>query len=136
MAVGRVIRFDGVRGYGFIAPDGGGDDVFMHVNDLLIAESQVHTGLRVEFDIQEGDRGPKASSIQLAADEPAASPGRAAPVAPGDEGPLCEVLSGDEFSTDLTEVLLRRVPSLTGEQLLQIRAAMMDFGKERGWIDG
>ena len=34
MLTGKVIRFDDVRGYGFIAPDGGGEDVFVHANVL------------------------------------------------------------------------------------------------------
>lgn len=61
MVAGRVVRFDGSRGYGFVAPEGGGEDVFLHVNDLLIPEEYVRPGLVVEFDVENGERGPKAS---------------------------------------------------------------------------
>ncbi|MYS46117.1 cold shock domain-containing protein, partial [Streptomyces sp. SID5998] len=65
MVTGKVVRFDSARGYGFIAPDHGGEDVFLHVNDMLIPESYVRSGVVVEFEIEEGDRGPKASSVRL-----------------------------------------------------------------------
>jgi cold shock protein len=67
MAVGKVVKFDQVRGFGFIAPAGGGEDVFLHVNDLLMLESEVRPGITVEFDIDEGDRGLKGSNIRLSA---------------------------------------------------------------------
>lgn len=66
MVAGRVVRFDSQRGYGFIAPDDGGEDVFLHVNDMLMPESQVRRGIVVEFEIEDGERGPKASGVRLA----------------------------------------------------------------------
>jgi CspA family cold shock protein len=66
MTVGKVVKFDQVRGFGFIAPAGGGEDVFLHVNDLLMLESEVRPGITVEFDVDEGDRGLKGSNIRLA----------------------------------------------------------------------
>ena len=66
MAVGRVVKFDQVRGFGFITPARGEEDVFLHVNDLLMLESEVRPGITVEFDIDEGGRGLKASNIRLA----------------------------------------------------------------------
>lgn len=65
MVAGRVVRFDGTRGYGFIAPEDGGEDVFLHVNDLLIPEESVRSGLVVEFEVESGERGLKASGIRL-----------------------------------------------------------------------
>ncbi|MCX3058799.1 cold-shock protein [Streptomyces beihaiensis] len=125
-----MVRFDGARGYGFVAPDDGGEDVFLHVNDLLVPESYLRTGLRVEFDIEEGDRGPKASSVRLA--DGASVPGRHA--AEGDDV-LCDVLRVDEFTHEITELLLRAAPSLTGEQILAIRRELVQNGRKHGWVD-
>ncbi|MBT2396929.1 cold-shock protein [Streptomyces sp. ISL-100] len=135
MVTGRVVRFDGARGYGFIAPEGGGEDVFLHANDMLIPEAIVRSGLAVEFELDEGDRGPKASGVRLArgADgEPLTPP----VVSAADTDAMCDVLSADECLKEMTEVLLRTAPSLTGEQILAVRAGMVKFAKGHGWIEG
>ena len=142
MVAGRVVRFDGVRGYGFIAPDHGGEDVFLHVNDLLIPESSVRSGLAVEFEVEDGGRGLKASAVRLAegATEatpftPAASSRSPLPAADGEE-PMCDLLSVEEATRDLTELLLRSAPGLTGEQILRIRGDLLKFAKTHGWTEG
>lgn len=129
------MRFDGVRGYGFIAPDHGGEDVFLHVNDLLIPESAVRSGVAVEFEIEDGGRGLKASSVRLAPGESGASPVVAARPLDGEE-PMCDLLSVAEYTRDMTELLLRAAPSLTGEQILRIRGEMVKFAKSHGWTEG
>ncbi|MET9921817.1 cold-shock protein [Streptomyces sp. NPDC059605] len=139
MVSGRVVRFDGARGYGFIAPDHGGEDVFLHVNDMLIPESYVHTGTAVEFEIEDGDRGLKASSVRLAegADGKPVTPPRPAVVSgAADDDALCDVLSPSEFTRDVTDVLLESAPTLTGSQILQIRRGLLQFAKNRGWTEG
>ncbi|MFJ8329617.1 cold-shock protein [Streptomyces anulatus] len=143
MITGRVMRFDGTRGYGFIAPENGGEDVFLHVNDMLIPEAIVRPGLAVEFEVEEGDRGPKASGVRLAlgADgEPLTPPallagsGRTVPTA--DTEAMCDVLSADAYLQEITEVLLQAAPPLTGEQILSVRAGMVRSAKGHGWIEG
>ncbi|MER6996987.1 cold shock domain-containing protein [Streptomyces sp. NPDC000410] len=126
MAAGRVVRFDGTRGYGFIAPDSGGDDVFLHVNDLLIPESYIRSGLEVEFEIEDGDRGLKASSVRLAH-------GAEAPPARPDS--TCDVLGKEEYSREVTELLLKAGPWLTGEQILEIRHELVKFAEKHGWTE-
>ncbi|MEU4050555.1 cold shock domain-containing protein [Streptomyces olivaceus] len=135
MVVGRVVRFDGVRGYGFIAPDHGGEDVFLHVNDLMVPESVIRPGVVVEFEVEEGDRGPKASTVGLAKGA-VATPSPAAPrrVADGEE-PECDILTAGEYGAELTEVLLQAVPGLTGAQILEVRKEMLRLGRTHGWID-
>jgi cold shock protein len=143
VVAGRVVRFDSARGYGFIAPEGGDEDVFLHVNDLLIPESSVRAGLAVEFEVEEGDRGPKALSIRLpeGAQSPTAAPGRPADEAianravNGDE-PMCDVLRADEFTMEVTEVLLHVTPSLTGAQIMHIRRELTQYARKHGWVEG
>ena len=141
MVAGRVVRFDGVRGYGFIAPDHGGEDVFLHVNDLLIPESSVRSGLAVEFEVEDGGRGLKASAVRLAEGAeatpftPAAS-SRSPLLAADAEEPMCDLLSVEEATRDLTELLLRSAPGLTGEQILRIRGDLLKFAKTHGWTEG
>ncbi|MER6708706.1 cold-shock protein [Streptomyces fumanus] len=151
MATGRVVRFDSTRGYGFIAPESGGEDIFLHVNDLLIPEDYLRPGLAVEFEIADGDRGQRASRIRLAegAEVPVVpAPGRSAALAhtrvasAGESGasvdgdyPVCDVLTGEEFTRDITELLLKAAPGLTGEQILQLRHELKKFSEGHGWIE-
>ncbi|MFB7651050.1 MULTISPECIES: cold-shock protein [unclassified Streptomyces] len=149
MAVGRVVRFDGVRGYGFIAPEHGGEDVFLHANDLLIPETSVRSGAWVKFEVEEGDRGLKASSVQLAdGAPPAVAPAHVAPLrsaAPAHspmpsfheaEEPTCDVLGAAEFTHEMTELMLSAAPSLSGEQILRLRQRLVEYGRKHGWVEG
>jgi cold shock CspA family protein len=65
MLTGKVVQFDDVRGYGFIAPDKGGEDVFVHVNVLGEDKYIFGPGLPVEFESTDSDRGPKAISVRI-----------------------------------------------------------------------
>jgi cold shock protein len=62
MVVGRIVRFDRVKGYGFIAPDEGGEDIFVHTNDLIEPQARLTVGSRVGFDVIDGDRGPRPTT--------------------------------------------------------------------------
>jgi CspA family cold shock protein len=145
MAAGRVIRFDGMRGYGFIAPEHGGEDVFLHVNDLLIPEAAVRAGLMVEFEIEDGDRGLKASKVRLAHDAESPSgqvafvaaprpPAAGASFAEGQE-PMCDVLSSAEYMREVTELLLTAAPELTGHQIQTVRKQFARLAKRHGWVE-
>jgi CspA family cold shock protein len=121
VATGRVLRFDDVRGFGFIAPDSGSEDVFVHANDLSEDKSVFKPGTTVEFDIEEGDRGLKAVDVRRTG----RSGGRG-----GSGGSGGGSASG--FAAELTEALLVEVPDLTGAQILRIRQTVADVARGRG----
>ena len=60
---GVVARFDGDRGFGFITPDSGGDDLFAHVSVVLGSEP-LQKGDRVRYAVRQSDRGPQADRIE------------------------------------------------------------------------
>jgi CspA family cold shock protein len=64
MAQGTVKWFNGEKGYGFIAVDGGAD-VFVHYSAI---ESEgfrsLEEGQRVEFDVTQGQKGPQADKVR------------------------------------------------------------------------
>jgi CspA family cold shock protein len=63
METGTVKFFNADKGFGFITPDGGGKDVFVHANDL--AGAILTDGTKVEFEIVPGKKGPQASNVQV-----------------------------------------------------------------------
>lgn len=62
---GTVKWFNAEKGYGFIAPDGGGQDVFVHYSEIQTQGFRtLDEGQKVEFEIGQGQRGPQATSVQ------------------------------------------------------------------------
>ena len=70
MVTGRVLQFDHVRGYGFVAPDDDGEDVFLHASVFDGDTDELVPGTKIEFKVMAGDRGRKAFSARLIDDEP------------------------------------------------------------------
>ena len=67
MATGTVKFFNTTKGFGFIAPEGGGKDVFVHATAVEAAGLRTLTeGQRVQFDVQPDTRGPKAVNLKTA----------------------------------------------------------------------
>jgi cold shock protein len=141
VATGKVLRFDQIRGYGFIAPTGGGEDIFLHVNDLLVEKSAVIPGITMEFEVENGDRGPKASAVRIVNSVPAESGLAGIPRATaGSEGAthtdgFCDVLPTSEFVHEITELLLEAEPALTGAQIIQIRRQLTAVAEKYGWVE-
>ncbi|VVO00281.1 putative cold shock protein A [Pseudomonas fluorescens] len=65
MATGTVKWFNGQKGYGFIAPDDGGVEVFAHHTAIQPgAFESLDVGTKVEFEITQGPKGPQAEKIR------------------------------------------------------------------------
>ena len=65
MASGPVKWFNDAKGYGFIAPDGGGKDLFVHHSNIAgNGFKSLAENARVEFDEREGAKGPEAINVQ------------------------------------------------------------------------
>jgi CspA family cold shock protein len=64
MATGTVKWFNESKGFGFIAPDGGGKDVFCHLSALQGVPSLAE-GQKVEFDVSQGAKGPQANNVRV-----------------------------------------------------------------------
>lgn len=65
MPTGIVKWFNESRGYGFITPSSGGDDVFAHYSAILMdGFKTLHEGQQVEFGVEDGPRGPEATRIK------------------------------------------------------------------------
>ncbi|MFY9479739.1 MAG: cold-shock protein [Aquabacterium sp.] len=65
MATGFVKWFNASKGYGFITPAEGGDDVFAHFSAIeMDGYKTLKEGQHVEFEIQEGPKGPQSSQIR------------------------------------------------------------------------
>lgn len=65
MAKGKVKWFNDQKGYGFITPEDGSKDLFVHFSSILtegfksLAENQI-----VEYDVIDTDKGPKAANVR------------------------------------------------------------------------
>jgi CspA family cold shock protein len=67
MAAGTVKWFNDSKGFGFITPDGGGEDLFAHFSAIQSAGFKtLAEGQRVNFDVTNGPKGKQASNIQIA----------------------------------------------------------------------
>lgn len=66
MPTGSVVRFDRRRGYGFVQPDDGGEDVFVHQNNIIMDGFRfLQVGERVSYELEVGEKGMKAVSVTL-----------------------------------------------------------------------
>ncbi len=67
MAVGTVKWFNGEKGFGFIAVEGGAD-VFVHYSAIQMEGFKtLPEGTQVEFDVAQGQKGPQAENVRIIA---------------------------------------------------------------------
>ncbi|ALO16983.1 Cold shock-like protein CspA [Salinivirga cyanobacteriivorans] len=62
MSNGTVKFFNISKGFGFIKPDDGGKDVFVHANGLI---DEINEGDKVSYDVEEGPKGLNAKNVKV-----------------------------------------------------------------------
>ncbi len=66
MATGTVKWFNDAKGYGFIAPDEGSKDLFVHFSNIAgEGFKSLSEGSRVEYEAREGTKGPEATNVVM-----------------------------------------------------------------------
>lgn len=138
---GRIVRFDHERGYGFISPDSGGEDVFIHANALGERKYQMATGVPVRFEVMGGGKGLKAYNVDILSSEEAErslaeNEGAARADSMVDDESFCDVLSSNEYLRELTETMLVVDPPLTTAQVLDLRNKLLASAKHHRWVEG
>jgi CspA family cold shock protein len=61
---GTVKWFNKEKGFGFIAPDDGGRDLYIHVSNIETPNGELIDGQRVEFETATGRKGPEAVKVK------------------------------------------------------------------------
>ena len=66
MPQGTVKWFNGDKGFGFIAQEGGGDDVFVHFSAIQASGFRtLDENQKVEFEVRQGPKGPQAENVRV-----------------------------------------------------------------------
>jgi CspA family cold shock protein len=133
-AVGKVVKYDRSRGYGFIEPDDGSEDVFLHVRDLNDAEEAALLGSRVTYSVVLGERGMRAADVRVLGrpEVPAAVAERAAPT--GDDDGV-DVVGVGYYEREITDILLAAAPTITASQIVEIRERLVRAARNRRWVE-
>ncbi|HEX4835427.1 MAG TPA: cold-shock protein [bacterium] len=66
MAVGTVKWFNSEKGYGFITPEDGSKDLFVHFSGIVgDGYKSLNEGQKVEYEASQGQKGPQASNVRV-----------------------------------------------------------------------
>jgi CspA family cold shock protein len=66
MQTGTVKRFNKIKGYGFITPDNGGNEVFVHFSQIQMETyKELKEGQRVSYELEQGERGEFAAKVVI-----------------------------------------------------------------------
>ena len=62
-STGTVKFFNSQKGFGFITPDDGSKEVFVHANNIIGGGHALSDGVKVEYELGEGRKGPEAKDV-------------------------------------------------------------------------
>ncbi len=86
MSTGQVKWFNNAKGFGFILPDDGGSDLFVHYSSIRMeGYKTLKAGQAVTFDVAEGPKGLHAINIEPGEPRPRSSKGSSESASPQDE---------------------------------------------------
>jgi CspA family cold shock protein len=70
MSKGEVKWFNNAKGWGFVIPEGGGDDIFVHFSAIQgTGYKTLIAGQAISFDLEQGERGPHAINVAVLSEE-------------------------------------------------------------------
>lgn len=125
---GKITVWKSSRGFGFIHPDDGGQDVFLHVGEIDSGYARLHA--RVEYDVTVSDRGPKALHAKVLGGNNGGTrrpPGRRTQAfGPPEDDRLADVLTVEEFQREVLE------PALIGHESWD---AVVTVARGHGWVE-
>lgn len=65
MSTGTIKFFNAAKGFGFIEPDAAGKDIFFHVTKVVCDHEAIVEGVRVDYEIVDGIKGPAAVDVRI-----------------------------------------------------------------------
>ncbi|MGW6626196.1 cold-shock protein [Nocardia sp. NPDC055002] len=134
-SIGKVLRFDEEKGYGFIVSDSDEEHVFFHVNEARIEESVIRPGMRVIFDARNGDRGKYAVNVEgTKTDAGNAGEPLAADIPGGLDSGERSRLTREELLDEFTELIITAAPEVSGREIANIRQGFVALAAKYGWV--
>jgi hypothetical protein len=112
--------------------------VFVHADELA-GRVTARTGIPVEFEVIDTQRGPKAHNVRPSGQRLPDEVARAA----ADEGrgsadfadaDMCDAIPSTAYATEITDTLLSVVPTMTAAQILEVRNRLIVHARARGWL--
>jgi CspA family cold shock protein len=144
VARGTLNNFDASSGYGYITPDDGGAEVFVHADEFGGQGDLPPTGTRLKFSTIPGTHGPKAYNVMiLSAGNPARAPDRkpessesdvlysSAAAADPNSGSLATV----EYADEVIGILSAVFRDVTAAQLATVSSRLVGKAVRRGWVN-
>jgi CspA family cold shock protein len=64
-STGKIKFFNSQKGFGFITPDHGGKELFVHTTNIIGNPSSLSEGQEVEYDEEQGRKGPEAVRVSI-----------------------------------------------------------------------